>query len=97
MRRTLISLGSIAAAGMLAFAGTQSAFAASGTLVVNGTEYQDPAAGCYAAGDEGAQVDNLTDSNAEVFADAACANGPVNVIGAGDSGDVRPGGSIKLS
>lgn len=97
MRRTLISLGSIAAAGMLAFAGTQSAFAASGTLLVNGVEYENPAAGCYAAGDEGAQVDNLTDSNAEVFADAACAEGPVNVIGSGDSGDVSPGGSIRLS
>lgn len=97
MRRTLISLGSIAAAGLLAFAGTQSAFAASGVLVVNGTEYQDPAAGCYAAGDEGAQVDNLTDSVAEVFADANCAEGPVGIIGAEDSGVVDPGGSIKLS
>ncbi|WNI31381.1 hypothetical protein [Streptomyces sp. ITFR-6] len=97
MRRTLIPLGSIAAAGMLAFAGTQSAVAASGLLIVNGVSYENPGAGCYAASDEGAQVDNQTDSDAEVFLDAACADGPVNVIGAGDSGDVDPGGSIRLS
>ncbi|MFF3174755.1 hypothetical protein ACFVQ0_19290 [Streptomyces sp. NPDC057900] len=97
MRRTLISLGSIAAAGMLAFAGTQSAFAASGTLIVNGEAFENPGAGCYAAGDEGAQVDNQTDSNAEVFLDASCADGPVTVIASGDAGDVNPGGSIRLS
>ncbi|MFJ4914456.1 hypothetical protein [Streptomyces sp. NPDC088726] len=97
MRRTLISVGSVVAAGMLAFAGTQSAFAASGTLIVNGVEYENPAAGCYPAGEEGAQVDNQTDSDAQVFLDASCAEGPVNVIGAGGFGDVNPGGSIRLS
>ncbi|MFJ1897505.1 MULTISPECIES: hypothetical protein [unclassified Streptomyces] len=97
MRRTLISVGSVVAAGMLAFAGTQSAFAASGTLIVNGVAYENPAPGCYPAANEDAQVDNQTDSDAEVFLDAACADGPVTVIGAGDSGDVPPGGSIRLS
>uniref|UniRef100_A0AAU2VVG6 Uncharacterized protein n=1 Tax=Streptomyces sp. NBC_00008 TaxID=2903610 RepID=A0AAU2VVG6_9ACTN len=97
MRRTLISLGSIAAAGMLAFAGTQSAVAASGLLIVNGVSYENPGAGCYAAGDKGAHVENQTDSDAEVFLDAACADGPVDVISAGDVGDISPGGSIKLS
>lgn len=97
MRRTLISLGSVAAAGMLAFAGTQSAFAASGTLIVNGVAYDNPGPGCYAAGDRGAEVDNQTDADVEVFLDASCTDGPVGAIGSGDSGSVDAGGSIKLS
>lgn len=97
MRRTLISLGSLAAAGMLAFGVPQSAFAASGTLVVNGVEFADPGAGCYPAGEEGAQIDNLTDANVEVFLDSACTDGPVAVIGSDDSGTVEPGGSIRIS
>lgn len=97
MRRTLISLGSLAAAGMLAFGVPQSAFAASGTLLVNGVAYENPGPGCYPAGDEGAQVDNLTDTNVEVFVDSACQEGPAGVIGASESGSVEPDGSIRIS
>ncbi|WLQ42609.1 hypothetical protein P8A22_23290 [Streptomyces laculatispora] len=97
MRRALISLGSLAAAGMLALAMPQSAFAANGTLVVNGVAYENPGPGCYPAGDDGAQIDNRTDTDVEVFADPACEDGPVTVISAYDSGSVAPGGSIKIA
>ncbi|MFJ6464353.1 hypothetical protein ACIQM0_25545 [Streptomyces sp. NPDC091387] len=97
MRRTLISLGSLAAAGMLAFGVPQSAFAASGTLFVNGTAYENPGPGCYAAGEEGAEVDNQTDANLEVFADSACQEGPVGMIDAFSPGSVESGGSIRIA
>ncbi|MFD0338976.1 hypothetical protein ACFVH0_09800 [Streptomyces sp. NPDC127117] len=96
MRRTLITVGSLAAAGMLALGLSQSAYAAEGVLIVNGQAFENPAAGCYATDEADAQVDNQTNTDLEVYADSECSAGPVGDIPAGSSGEVAPGGSVRI-
>jgi hypothetical protein len=95
MRRSLISLGSLAAAGMLALAVPQSAYAANGYLFLNHTTYKSPS-GCYPAGDRGASVYNETDAVVEFFYNSACADMPVGFISHGFTHTVPAGGSVRV-
>lgn len=68
-------LGAAAAAVTLGLAVPGSACAANGTLVVNGTAYEDPS-GCYPVDWFPSSVANHTDAIAEVHSGPDC-SGPV--------------------
>ncbi|MFE0175502.1 hypothetical protein ACFWZ2_24595 [Streptomyces sp. NPDC059002] len=74
-RRTAKVLGALAAAAALALSVPNSAYAAQGVLVINGTAYEDPS-GCYAVDRFLSTVDNYTDAIAEVHSGPDC-TGPV--------------------
>ncbi|MGG7570388.1 hypothetical protein [Streptomyces sirii] len=71
MRRLATTLGTIAAAAMLTLAVPNSAYAAEGVLVVNGTAYENPS-GCYAVDWFPSSVSNYTDAIAEVHSGPDC-------------------------
>ena len=71
MRRIATVLGAALTAGTLALALPGSAYAATGTLVINGVGHKDPS-GCYATGSLVSLVVNQTDRFAYVYSDADC-------------------------
>lgn len=95
MHRTLISLGSPAAAGMLALTVPRSAHAAEGVLIINGQVYEN-SSGCYAASDSATVTDD-TDTHAEILSDSHCTQGPVGTVHGGDQQFVAPGSGVRIS
>ncbi|MCX4681264.1 hypothetical protein OG413_39385 [Streptomyces sp. NBC_01433] len=65
-------------------------------MVINGVAYEKSAAGCYAPGRTGAEIDNQTAADLEVFLDASCTRSSGSTIYAFSSGDVEAGGSIRI-
>ncbi|MEU8696927.1 hypothetical protein AB0C61_04450 [Streptomyces sp. NPDC048680] len=84
MRRITLSVGALAAAAMMGLSGTGSAHAASGTLVINGTQYTDPS-GCYPSGTQPLRVTNHTDAVAYVYTSPDCTGTPVAVLYQGEA------------
>ncbi|MFI2606573.1 hypothetical protein [Kitasatospora sp. NPDC018619] len=82
MRRRIAAVGMLAAAGALALA--VPARAATGTLVVNGLARQNPARGCYPTLSP-VLVQNLTDTEVDVYSGADCQGTVTRQIAAGMS------------
>ncbi|MEK8146009.1 hypothetical protein NKH18_46945 [Streptomyces sp. M10(2022)] len=61
----------LATSALIAMSGPASAFAAEGTLVINGSEYNDPS-GCYPIDRYPTSMTNHTDSIAEVHSGPDC-------------------------
>ncbi|GAA3103860.1 hypothetical protein ACFQ0X_29920 [Streptomyces rectiviolaceus] len=70
-----VTLGALTAAATLTIAVPGSAYAAEGTLIVNGNAYDDPS-GCYPVESFPSSVANYTDAIAEVHSGPGC-GGPV--------------------
>ncbi|NLU74189.1 hypothetical protein HCC61_16125 [Streptomyces sp. HNM0575] len=86
MRRIATSLGTIAAAGMIALAAPCSAQAADGTLIINGIPYDEPS-GCndVSAYPGAFAVHNGTDETAFVYSGPACTGPLSRVVPAGSA------------
>jgi hypothetical protein len=76
MRRIALSAGVLAAAMMTGLSGTGSADAASGVLVINGQQYQNPQ-GCYSSNVSPLSVSNHTDAFAYIYTSSDCTGSPV--------------------
>ncbi|MGK5627968.1 hypothetical protein [Streptomyces sp. URMC 123] len=96
MRRIALSLGSLMAAGTLAFAVPGSAVAAQGVLVVNGTAYEDPS-GCYDTDIRPLSVSNHTDEVALVFSEAGCSGQVIELVNPGDETISESGKSVYIN
>ncbi|GGS05634.1 hypothetical protein GCM10010252_50450 [Streptomyces aureoverticillatus] len=95
MRRFALTVGSLVAAGMLAFAVPGSAVAADGVLVVNDTAYEEPS-GCYDSDRWPLSVSNHTDSVAYVFSEPGCSGEVTEVVYPGDSTVSEFGNSVHI-
>lgn len=86
MRRIATSLGTLAAAGMIALAAPCSAQAATGVLLVNGVPYEDPS-GCHDVStlQRPLVVDNGTDETAVVYSGPRCTGSARSVVLADDA------------
>ncbi|WP_062208228.1 hypothetical protein [Streptomyces sp. NBRC 109706] len=89
MRTTVTTLGTLAAAALLAVAGTTSAQAAQGVLTVNGVDHVNPS-GCIAVSGEADYftVANGTDTTARIHSGPDCSGGLTNVVGRGNIQEV---------
>ncbi|MFF8956248.1 hypothetical protein [Streptomyces sp. NPDC014894] len=83
MRRIALALGALAAATTLAVTVPQTAFAANGGLLVNGTVHQNPS-GCYPSDRRPLQVNNRTDEIALVFESRDCSGRIIQVVAQGE-------------
>ncbi|MFC8127668.1 hypothetical protein [Streptomyces sp. NPDC057302] len=70
-RRMTVTVGALVAAMTLTVAVSGSAYAAQGTLIVNGAQYDDPS-GCFGIDRFPSSVTNDTDAIAEVHSGPAC-------------------------
>ncbi|MCX5110115.1 hypothetical protein OOK13_16505 [Streptomyces sp. NBC_00378] len=95
MRRVLTAFGTLAAAAMLSVSVTQSASAAQGDLVVNGTVYSDPT-GCYPSDRWPLSVENYTNDLAVIFQGADCSGPILGVVAPGGSEVSEFGGSVFI-
>ncbi|MFJ8850661.1 hypothetical protein [Streptomyces sp. NPDC102437] len=95
MRRALTAFGTLAAAAMLSVSGTQSASAAQGDLVVNGTVHSDPS-GCYPSDRLPLTVENYTNDLAVIFQGADCSGPILGIVLPGSSGVSEFGGSVFI-
>ncbi|WP_037911628.1 hypothetical protein [Actinacidiphila yeochonensis] len=96
MRRVATVLGGLAMAGSLALSLSGSAWAAQGTLVVNGTTYQDPS-GCYNAQVWPLSVTNNTDQLVTVYAGLNCTGGVLALLAPGSSEVDEFGASVSVN
>ncbi|NUS11131.1 MAG: hypothetical protein HOY69_06950 [Streptomyces sp.] len=96
MRRLASVLGSVAAAGALALGFAGSASAATGTLVVSGTEYQNPS-GCYNATIWPLQVANRTNEPVLVFTGQNCSGDVLEVVVPGSTVVSEFGASVYVA
>ncbi|WP_326767165.1 hypothetical protein OG978_23880 [Streptomyces sp. NBC_01591] len=95
MRRVLTAFGTLAAAAMLSVSVTQSASAAQGDLVVNGTVYSDPS-GCYPSDRWPLSVENYTNEPALIFGSADCSGPILGFVTPGSSQVSEFGGSVFI-
>lgn len=95
MRRSALTLGSLVTAGMLAFAWPGSAVAASGTLFLNDTAYENPS-GCFNASVRSLQITNRTNEPAAVFALPNCTGLVIAVVESGQKLDSPAGVSVFI-
>ena len=78
------ALGVIGVGAMLALGTTQSASAATGQLIIDGTTYNNPS-GCYMVGTLPAQVQNHTNSIAYIYSTTNCTGFVIQVVSPGAS------------
>ncbi|MGW2112239.1 hypothetical protein [Streptomyces sp. NPDC001948] len=95
MRRVLTAFGTLAAAAVLSVSVTQSASAAQGNLVVNGTVHNDPS-GCYSSNRWPLTVQNYTNELAVIFQGADCTGPILGVVAPGASEVSEFGGSVFI-
>ncbi|GHC61434.1 hypothetical protein [Streptomyces flavofungini] len=95
MRRIAPTLGSLVTAGMLAFAAPGSAVAASGTLFLDDTAYENPS-GCYPAPASPLRITNRTNEPAAVFALPNCTGLVIAVVESGQKLDSPAGVSVLI-
>lgn len=83
LRRVTTALAATTAACTLALAGPVPAFAATGTLTIDATTYQDPADGCLNVGGSAAPrhfIANDTDTPVVLYTDTDCQGRPVTLV-----------------
>ncbi|MER6914557.1 hypothetical protein ABT354_23030 [Streptomyces sp. NPDC000594] len=95
MRRTLTTLGTLTAALALAVAVPQSASAANGVLIVNGTAHENPS-GCISPAKPPLTVDNWTDTGVYVFEEANCQGWPIGIVHPGLERQFPQGRSVLV-
>ncbi|MGA4841353.1 hypothetical protein [Streptomyces sp. G45] len=95
MRRFALTVGSLVAAGTLAFAVPGSAVAANGVLVVNDTAYEDPS-GCYDSDRWPLRVGNYTDEVALVFTGPDCTGELIELVAPGEETISEFGASVYV-
>ncbi|PAZ13945.1 hypothetical protein CLM62_20895 [Streptomyces sp. SA15] len=95
MRRIALTVGSLVAAGMLAFAVSGSAVAAEGVLVINETAYEQPS-GCYDSDRWPLSVSNHTDAIAYVFSEPGCGGAVTEAVHPGESTVSEFGNSVYI-
>jgi hypothetical protein len=95
MRRAATVLGSLAAAGVLALSLSGSAWAASGTLIINGRAYNNPS-GCYNSDRWPLSVANHTDAPAVISEGQGCSGEQLDTVFPGDSTVSEFGGSVYI-
>ncbi|MET8703580.1 hypothetical protein ACFVUH_33760 [Kitasatospora sp. NPDC058032] len=84
-RRTVTVLGAWLAAAALAVAVPNTAYAAHGVLIIDGSAHQDPS-GCLQLGDfVRPTVTNLTDSGVQVWTGSGCTGQIEHVLAPGDT------------
>lgn len=81
------TLGALAAAALLAMAVPTSAHAATGTLIVNGTTYENPS-GCINTVGPTLSMVNTTDKPATVYLEGDCKGSVIGTVG--------PGGKLNI-
>ena len=84
MSRTVVGLGALATAVVLALGASGSAYAADGILVVGGVMYAEPS-GCYDTDVRPLTVENQTDEVAVVFSGPDCTGRLVELVAPGES------------
>lgn len=95
MRRSF-AFGAFAAAALLTLTVPSSAYAAQGTLRVNGTAYVNPS-GCYIVMPPAQlDIDNQTNGDVFVFADGTCNGDYTGVVRAGERSDFYDGASFGI-
>jgi hypothetical protein len=95
MRRIATVWGSLATAGALTLGLAGSAWAASGTLAINGQQYRDPS-GCYNSDIWPLRVGNYTDTPAFVYDGPDCDGSVVAVVHPGDHQVNEQGQSVSI-
>ncbi|MDI5966950.1 hypothetical protein [Streptantibioticus silvisoli] len=95
MKRAMKMLGALAAAATVAVAVPQSALAAGGVLVVNGTVYENPQ-GCYESELWPLRVENRTDQPVIIFSGPGCSGEELRVVFPGQHAVAEFGQSVSV-
>ncbi|MVO85916.1 hypothetical protein GPA10_14410 [Streptomyces sp. p1417] len=96
MRRIALTLGSLAAAGVLALSVPGFAVAAQGTLTIVPTVYENPS-GCYNGQIWPLIVQNGTDTVAVVHDGPDCSGSVIGEVAPGDTGTFEFGASVSIA
>ncbi|MFI7087610.1 hypothetical protein ACIBUR_28950 [Streptomyces anulatus] len=95
MRRIVMSVGALAAAAVMGIAGTTPAYAAQGTLFVNGERHENPS-GCIKAEGWPLRLTNRTDATVTVFSTPDCSDSPTDSVEPGGRGVFEFGQSVSV-
>jgi hypothetical protein len=90
-----MTVGALAAVAIFTVAVPAPASAAPGTLIVNGTEYDNPS-GCFGSGQPKLLVQNDTDGEAALFGGPGCKGEEIDSVGPRDTGFNRAARSVRI-